>query len=228
MKFLNLVPGRFLRRENRFLATALVKGREEKAYIANSGRLDDLLVPDQLIWLTPVVSDNRKTKFDLTLVEDGAVMVSIDARLPNELFEEALKTNSLLDFRYTKLEREVKINGSRLDFRLFDAEQICWVENKSVTLVKDGIALFPDAPTTRGRRHLNELMEISAAGDRAAVVFIIQRPDAQKFTPNYAIDPEFSKTLLRAHASGVDVFAYTCRVSRDEICLVGTVPVALQ
>jgi sugar fermentation stimulation protein A len=213
MLFPDLIPGRFVCRDNRFRATVQVDAREVKAHVPNSGRLADLFVADRPIWLARASNPGRKTPYDLKLVELAGTLVSVDARLPNHLFAEALHDGRLTDFSYPTVQPEVVHGDSRLDFRLSGPDGVCWVETKSVTLVEDGLALFPDVPTERGRRHLAELQEIRQAGQRAAVVFVIQRPDADALRPHQTADPRFADALRRSVRAGVEAFAYTCSVS---------------
>ena len=128
---------------------------------------------------------------------------------------------------YPVIEKEVTFEESRLDLRFSGPEGRVYVETKSVTLVCDGTALFPDAPTTRGAKHLRTLMKAVAQGHRAAVIFVIQRPDAQLFTPYKSADPDFAFILQEAAKMGVDVHAYGCRVTMDEITLGTQLPVEL-
>jgi sugar fermentation stimulation protein A len=227
MIFPKLVFGQFLHRDNRFRATVNVNGQKAWAHVPNSGRLSDLFIPRTPIWLAPAENPSRKTAFDLKLVEHGPVLVSVDARLPNPLFAEALIAKKLPDFDYANIDPEVYLNDSRIDFRLSGPNEVCWVETKSVTLVVEGIAKFPDAPTSRGRRHLLELIRARARGNRAAVVFIIQRPDAFGFGPHQEADPEFAVALEHAIQAGVEVRAFTCRVTLESICVVREIPVEI-
>lgn len=227
-----MVPGRFVRRDNRFRATVVVDGEEVWAHVPNSGRLTELFVPGRALWLAPATSPNRKTGYDLKLVEypapgRGDVLVSVDARLPNPLFAEAVDAGRLPAFPCVSFEREVRLGDSRIDFRLHDADGVCWVETKSVTLVEGETALFPDAPTGRGRRHLQELEAAVAVGERAAVVFVVQRPDAGRFAPHPTADPAFAETLRAVAAAGVDVRAYACDVSLSAIAIAREIPVCL-
>jgi len=227
-----LVPGRFVRRDNRFRATVAVDGREAWAHVPNSGRLTELFVPGRRLWLAPVAAPERKTGYDLKLVEHpvpggGDVLVSVDARLPNPLFAEALAAGRLQAFHWTSLEREISLGDSRIDFRLEGPDGACWVETKSVTLVEGKTALFPDAPTGRGRRHLRELAAAVEAGERAAVVFVVQRPDADSFAPHPTADPAFADTLRAVTAAGVDVRAYACDVSLKSIAVSREISVRL-
>ena len=220
-----LIPARFLRRDNRFRATVLVEGREVWAHVPNSGRLDDLFIPQRPLWLHPVDNPHRKTPYDLKLVQLPQTLVSIDARLPNPIFAEAVAAGRLPEFTCDHIQPEVRYGDSRLDFRLTGPEGVCWIETKSVTLVEAGVAYFPDVPTSRGSRHLRELMTIAQRGERAAVVFIVQRDDASSFAPAAQVDPTFAETLAQAAAVGVEVRAYICRVTLSEIVLDHAIPI---
>jgi sugar fermentation stimulation protein A len=222
-----MVQGHFVSRDNRFRATVRVNGGKAWAHVPNSGRLTELFTPGRPVWLAPSGDPGRKTAYDLKLVEYASVLVSVDARLPNVLFAEALVAGRLPAFTHHRIEREVFLDDSRLDFRLLGEAAACWVETKSVTLVNDGVAMFPDAPTQRGRRHLLALMDAVVSGSRAAVVFVVQRPDARRFEPFVQADPDFSSTLRRAADAGVEVQAYTCRVTLDAINLTDQIPVRL-
>ena len=227
MKLPELIRGHFLKRDNRFRATVLVAGREAWAHVPNSGRLTDLFTPSRPVWLAPAASSLRKTAFDLKLVELGSRLVSVDARLPNPLFAEAIGAAVLPDLDYPRAEREVTWGHSRLDFRLSGPAGVCWVETKSVTLVENGVALFPDVPTGRGRRHLQALIELRRLGHRAVVAFIIQRPDAQGLAPHEQTDPQFAATLRQAVEAGVEARAFTCRVTLESIAIAGEAPVLI-
>ena len=223
-----LVEGRFLVRLNRFAALVEVAGREVMVHVANSGRMRELLVSGHRVLLKPVSGDHRKTRFDLALVDLGFTLASADARLPNALVAEALEEGSLPQFRdYHKLRREVTFGESRLDLMLEGDQGRCYVEAKSVTLVVDGVGLFPDAPTGRGVKHLNSLTQAVAAGHRGAVIFVVQRGDARAFAPHDAADPELGAALRRAVTEGVEAFAYRCRVTEREVKLSDELPITL-
>ncbi len=218
----------FRERLNRFAARVEVNGREAVAHVPNSGRLHELFVPNAEVYVTPAPSPHRKTAFDLRLVRIDDVLVSCDARLPPYLVAEAHALGKLPQFQsYPIIEKEVTFEESRLDLRFSGPEGRVYVETKSVTLVCNGNALFPDSPTTRGTKHLRTLMKAIDQGHGAAVIFVIQRPDAQIFTPYKSADPEFAATLEQAAGMGVAVFAYGCRVTMNEISLGARVPVEL-
>jgi len=229
MRWPPLVRGELIRRENRFRVAVRVDGVETAAHLANSGRLRELLRPGVPAWLISVEGAARKTPYDLALVEHEGALVSVDARLPNRLFAEALATRwPQCGAGAVQVQAEARLGASRLDFRLTTAEACCWVEVKSVTLVRNGLALFPDAPTLRGARHLRELAAaLQGDQERAAVVFLVQRGDAQRFAPNADTDPAFARTLSEAAQAGVAVHAYGCRVDLEEIVVAGELPVQL-
>lgn len=231
--FGGLMPGSFVRRENRFRVQVQIEGALAAAHLPNSGRLQELLVPGARVWLTPAdpaARARRRTGYDLTLVEYGGRLVSVDARLPTKLLAVALEHGCAPGLpRYPVIRREVTLGRSRIDFWLGGSatEPPCWLEAKSVTLVVDGTAQFPDAPTARGRRHLDELVGAAESGERAMVVFVIQRDDARAFTPHDSADPDFGYALRRAAAAGVEVAALSCRVTLEAIRLCTSLPVVL-
>ncbi len=228
-----LVPGVFKRRDNRFRVQVQVTGHVGAAHLPNSGRLGELLVPGRRVWLAPADPNrkpHRRTAYDLALVEYQDRLVSVDARLPGRLVAEALRRDQLAGFDgYSAVHREVRFGESRLDFRLDAGAQgsSCWIEVKSVTLVEEGIARFPDAPTLRGQRHLRELIHAVHQGDRAAAVFVVQRDDAQGFEPHDQADQAFGQVLRQAAHAGVGVYAWRCRVTSEGIALSDTIPVIL-
>ena len=251
MRLPPLHEARFVRRLNRFAATVSLNGREVMVHVANSGRLRELLQPGSLCYLTEQPASHRKTAFDLSLVAidrpqgDGvrepaaaygaesdpaqdSQLVSADSRLPNALVWEAWRDGTLPHFEgYLSARREVRYHDSRLDMLLESSEGKCYVEVKSVTLVQDGVARFPDAPTDRGRRHMSTLVRAVEEGYRAAAVFVIQRADAVGLSPYDAHDPLFGETLREAVVAGVEAYAFTCSVTRESIAIAGEVPVLL-
>jgi sugar fermentation stimulation protein A len=229
MKFPELTPGVFIKRDNRFVAgVRLDDGKASSAFVPTTGRLTGVLRPGCRIWLEPASDPKRKTPFTLILAElENGGLCSINAIFANALFDEALQSGHLVAFPYSQIEHEVSFGRSRLDFRLSNGPQACWVEVKSVTYVQDGLGMFPDAPTGRGRKHLGELAKLVDRGDKASVVFIAQRADAQRFEPFEAIDPEFAQTLRQVKAHGVAVHAYRCQVSLEGVEISAEIPVKL-
>jgi sugar fermentation stimulation protein A len=235
LAFKPLFPATFVQRDNRFRVRIQIAERIEAAHLPNSGRLGELLVPGRAVWLAAADlqrNPQRRTAYDLALVECAGRLVSVDARVPGKLVAEALRHGQLAGFRgYSTVQHEVHLGNSRIDFRLATATQgpACWIEVKSVTLIdpKTGTAHFPDAPTLRGRRHVNELVRAVENGARAAVVFVVQREDAQRFEPHDQADPTFGQALRQAAQAGVEVHAWRCHVSRNVIRLADTIPVVL-
>ena len=179
--------------------------------------------------MAPAPGEHRKTRYDLALVDLGHTLVSADARLPNALVAEALRERALEPYAdYPDVRREVTFGESRLDFMLEGPPGRCYLETKSVTLVEDdGLALFPDAPTTRGVKHLHTLAQAAEQGHRAGALFVVQRGDARSLKPHDSSDPEFGKALREARSAGVDIFAYSCAVTPRDIRLAHPIPVIL-
>lgn len=224
MRFPPLLRGSFVKRHNRFLATVSVSGQMVKVHVPSPGRMCELLTPGRDAWITPVDKATRKTSYDLVLVKHNGHLVSVDSRLPNALFREALERELVLGAGYDIIEQEITYDHSRLDFRLEEPKGALWVEVKSVNLVEDGLALFPDAPTERGHRHLETLSAIAASGEGAAVAFVVQRSDAVAFAPHKEMDPAFADTLYRVARSGVIARAYICHVDFEEIRISARIP----
>jgi sugar fermentation stimulation protein A len=224
-----LVEGRFVARDNRFRVTVGVGGQEVWAHLPNSGRLAELLVPGRRVLLVESQGKQRKTGYDLSLVEMDGRWVSLDARMPNALVEEALLAGRLDPLAgYATIRREVPFGRSRLDFLLEGpGEPPCLLEVKSVTLVIGGLGCFPDAVTVRGRRHLQELAVAAGEGYRAVVVFVVQRDDALGLRPHDESDPDFGQALRDAAQRGVEVYAYGCRVEPGSVEIDHPLPVHL-
>lgn len=216
-----LKRGRLIARPNRFLAQVDVEGKELLAHVADPGRLKELLFPGAKVYVSAAANPNRKTAFDLKLVDGPEGLVSVDSGVPNRLAKLALESGFWPLFTgYDSVKAEPRYKHSRFDFLLQGKNKPdCYIEVKGCTLVEDGVALFPDAPTSRGTRQLRELTELVSQGARAAVIFIIQRQDAVLFRPHTKMDPDFSYALYEAQAAGVEVFAYRCVVTKTAILL---------
>lgn len=216
--FEGAIPAIFLERTNRFVCQVLIEGKRELAHVPSSGRMTELLIRGASVWLMPRAKEGRKTAYDLLLVRKDGVWVSVDSRLPNTIVETAFQQGvPLVPAAYTSFRREVNFEGRRFDFLLQGGDGNCLVEVKSVTLVENGVAKFPDAPTHRGAEHLKGLMRAKERGWAAGVVFIIQREDASLFAPNWQQDPIFASLLSQAR--GIFVLAYRCHVSPRGVSL---------
>ncbi|KAF1086681.1 Sugar fermentation stimulation protein A [Sporotomaculum syntrophicum] len=224
----DLIEATFLARPNRFTALIDLAGREVAAHVPSTGRMRELLVPGAIVYLQPSNSWTRRTKFTLLLVKYQGIWVSIDSLLPNRLFYHMIMRGVLPEFKeFTSARREFRYRDGRIDFWLGSDHSQCLVEVKYVTLVENGEARFPDAPTKRGARHINELSLARSEGYRTAVIFIVQREDGVYFKPNDTSDPLFGQALRSAKHNGVEVYAFCCQVNKREITLKGQIPVKL-
>ena len=227
LKFPPLARGRFLERRNRFLAFSEVGGDAHPVFVPNSGRLEELLVPGARVFLKDRRALPGKTHYELVLVEKGGVLVGVDSRMPPRILEEAVMEGKVFK-GYRPGRREPALGDGRVDLLLEKGRgKTAWVETKSVNLVEDGVALFPDAPTTRGTRHVEALRRLVEEGEEAHVVFVVQRTDARVFSPFEARDPAFTRALRAAREAGVGVWAFCCAVSLQGIELEGEIPVIL-
>ncbi len=223
-----MIKAKFIERKNRFAALVEVAGEEVLAHVANSGRLRELLCPGAEVYLEDKRGAGRATLYDLALVKYKGMFVSVDARVPNRVIADAVNNGLLEEFKGCRVvKREIKYGESRLDLLLDSEGQKYYVEVKSVTLVVDGTARFPDAPTERGARHLNELVRACSEGNKAAVVFLIQREDAAVFSPNDTTDPAFGAALRNAFHNGVNVFAYICKINLKGTEIIKRIPTIL-
>ena len=213
------MPAIFIKRDNRFSAGVQLKGGQvAAAYVPTTGRLTGVLRPGCRVWIERAESSRRRTPYTLILSElEHGGLCCVNAIMANHIFYHALVNGRLAAFPYDQINKEVRFGHSRLDFCLLHGDVTCWVEVKSVTFVQGNLCMFPDAPTTRGQRHLETLAQLAAGGDRASVVFVAQRGDAMRFSPFEAVDPEFSDTLRHVHRAGVAVHAYRCDVSLEKI-----------
>ena len=223
------IDGVFIKRLNRFAALVDIDGKSEIAHVPNSGRLKELLIPDNAVLISPAENPERKTRYTLKAVRHEGIWVSIDSTVVNDLIGEALNNGKLPYFcRIKELRREAVYKRSRFDFYIYEANgRECFLEVKSVTLVKHRIAMFPDAPTERGRKHLMELIDAVKNGYRAIVIFCIQRSDADSFRPYDENDPAFGNALREAWKSGVEICAINCKVDHGDPVLFKEVDVQL-
>ncbi|MDD1660479.1 MAG: DNA/RNA nuclease SfsA [Methanomicrobiales archaeon] len=219
----------FLSRPNRFLAETDLRGQKTLCHVPYSGRAGELLTAGARVYLQEHRGPGRKTGWDLVLVRSGRILACLDTRLSVPLAREALGAGIIPGLRGLGVARaEYPFRDSRIDLLLQEpGGRRCLLEVKSCTLVEREVALFPDAPTERGRRHLRDLSDAVRQGMRAAVLFVIQRPDGRVLAPHEARDPRFGAALRGAASAGVEVYACGCRVSREEIRVDRQVPVQL-
>lgn len=230
MRYGSIKEGSFLSRPNRFIAHVEVEGEPVIAHVKNTGRCKELLVPGARVWLEESDNPARKTRYDLVEVEKktarGPLMVNMDSQAPNRMFQEwAEKGRFRPDL--TLLRPETTWGKSRFDFYWEAGREKGFVEVKGVTLELDGWARFPDAPTQRGIKHLEELILAKKAGYEAAVCFVIQMAGMTAFSPNDETHPEFGAALRKAREAGVEILAYGCRVEPGFVEMAESVPVRL-
>lgn len=214
MRYNNITEARFINRPNRFIAYVELNGKTEKVHVKNTGRCRELLQPGVIVYLVKSGSPSRSTVYDLVAVKKGNRLINIDSQAPNKAVEEWLRLRGC--FPDLKLLRPETVYGkSRFDFYLETETEKVFMEVKGVTLENEGIVRFPDAPSERAVKHLEELVLAKNAGYRAIVMFVIQMENVDRFEPAGDIHPEFEEALCRAVRAGVEVFAYDCRVEPD-------------
>ncbi len=233
-----LVPGTLILREKRFLAhVRLDDGRVVIAHTNNSGSMKGCSDPGSRVWLSPADNPKRKLKWTWEIVHTGpdAVPVGINTSLPNALAAEAAAESIIPELSgYDRVRREVRYGQerSRIDVLLErgpeESPERCWVEVKNVTLVRNRVALFPDAVTTRGRKHLRELAAQVEAGDRGVLLWIVQRQDVDSAGPADDIDPQYGETLRDVAARGVEILAWQAEVTPQAVTLTRALPVHLR
>ena len=223
MRYVNSTPAVFLARPNRFIARVELDGREETVHVKNTGRCRELLTPGARVILCPGTNPARKTKYDLTAVYKGDLLINMDSQAPNAAAPELFSRL----FPGLTAYPERTYAHSRFDFYLEGQDRRVFVEVKGVTLEQDGVARFPDAPTERGRRHLEELAAAVEDGYEACVLFLVQMKGCRAFRPNDDTDPAFADTLRRVAGSGVKILCYDCVVTEDTMTPDAPVPVEL-
>lgn len=226
MFYNQMKQGHFLARPNRFLAQVEIAGRVEICHVKNTGRCRELLIPGAAVYVQEHDDSRRKTKFSLIAVQKGSLLVNMDSQAPNKVAAEWL----LQEEPWGKIKLfkpECRHGNSRFDFYLETDSRKLFIEVKGVTLEQNGEAVFPDAPTQRGVKHLSELIGCLQAGYEAAVLFVVQFGGARCFRPNYATHREFAVMLKQAAAAGVQVKAAECLVTPESLRITGEIPVLL-
>ena len=221
MKYTKIIKGSFLSRPNRFIAKVLIDGKEETVHVKNTGRCRELLTPGVTVYL--YISDNplRKTKYDLIAVEKiregkAPLLVNMDSQVPNTVADEWLHKYGMFSSDAV-IRREVTYGKSRFDFYIEDGKRKAFLEVKGVTLENDGVASFPDAPTERGVKHINELISAVGDGYEGYILFVVQMKEISYMTPNDATHKAFGDALRNAEKVGVKILAVDCIVTPDSI-----------
>ena len=222
MRYNGIEKARFLSRPNRFIAVCESAVGRVRAHVKNTGRCRELLVPGASVYLQRAASPQRKTGYSLICVERDGTLFNLDSQAPNQVFGEALECGVIRLPGIGAPQRivpEVRYHDSRLDFYIEGTTASAFVEVKGVTLLENGIARFPDAPTERGIKHLEHLCRAAKEGIRAFVVFVLAFSGARAFAPNWRTHRAFGEALVRAREEGVGVLAWDCRVRKDEISI---------
>ncbi len=231
MKYKNIKSGIFISRPNRFIAKVLVNDAEETVHVKNTGRCKELLTYGATVYLEESEKPNRKTKFDLIATEKicpngKKTLINMDSVAPNEAAYEWIKESGIFSVNAT-VKREVFFGESRFDLYVCDGKRHAFIEVKGVTLEKDGKAMFPDAPTERGIKHLSSLARSISEGYEAYVLFVIQMKGAKTFEPNDAMHKAFGDALRQAKESGVKILARDCIITPNSMTIAEEVEVIL-
>lgn len=234
MQYQKIIKGIFISRPNRFIAEILVDGKVETVHVKNTGRCKELLVPDATVYLEDFEGrmGNRKLRYSLIAVEKNycgktdadckSILINMDSQAPNKVVGEWLAAQD-----YDLVKPEFTFGNSRVDFYMEKGNEKFLLEVKGCTLESDGHCFFPDAPTMRGIKHLEELIKAKENGFNAAVLFLIQMEEAIDFAPNDETHPAFGDTLRLAANRGVEILCFNCKVSPDSLELKDKIKVIL-
>lgn len=227
MRYERIKRATFLERPNRFIAYADIAGKQETIHVKNTGRCAELLVPDAEIFVQESDNPERKTKWDLIGVRKGERLINMDSQIPNKVVGEWLSAGNLFSAG-ASVRPETVYGNSRFDFYVEEGENRAFIEVKGVTLEEEGVVRFPDAPSERAVKHVEELIRAKKEGYDAYVFLVIQMKGVRYFTPNIDTQPEFAEALKKAKAAGVRILAYDCKVTEDSIQIDEEVPVILE
>lgn len=229
MKYKKIIEGVFIERPNRFLAKVLINNREELVHVRNTGRCKELLISGAKIILEDCGDrPNRKTRYSLIAVWKNDMLVNMDSQVPNAVVYESLLDNKVFKLKnLSLLKREVTYSKSRFDLYFESEDQKGFIEVKGVTLENDGVAMFPDAPTERGTKHILEMIQARKEGYRGIIFLLIQMKGPHVFTPNYKTDIKFCESLILAKQEGVEIFVYDSIVTPNEIKIGNQIPIEI-
>jgi sugar fermentation stimulation protein A len=224
-----LIKGKLIKRYKRFLADIeLENGDVIIAHCTNSGTMKTCLETGAEVYLSPADNPNRKTKFTWEMIKINNKWVGVNTSNPNKIAYNALKNGTIEGLTgFNEVTREVKWGNSRFDLMARNKHETCFVEVKNVSMKDGEYAKFPDAVTSRGRKHLTTLIEVKQQGLRAVMLYVVQRTDVEKFTIAGEIDPDYANTLQKAIVSGVEVFVVQTEVLPESIEIIGQLPFVL-
>lgn len=230
MKYDKIVRGEFIQRNNRFVAEVIIDGKKETVHVRNTGRCKELLIPGAKLLLEDCQHNKtRKTRYSLVSVWKGDILVNMDSQIPNDVVYKALMENrikGLEDLDYIK--REFTYGDSRFDIYFEDGEERGFIEVKGVTLEEDNLAMFPDAPTIRGTKHVLEMIRAVKEGYRGIIFFLVQMKGPNLFKPNWAMDKNFAEAIKGAQEKGVEIMVYDSIVGEDSISLGDPIPFQIE
>ena len=226
MEYSHIAKARFCSRPNRFVAWVELEGQQVAVHVKNTGRCAELLVPGCTVYLEQSSNPARKTPYDLVAVEKGALLINMDSAAPNQVVKEWLLEGGLGPLQ--QLRPEYRMGDSRFDFYGIQQDgQPFLMEVKGCTLEEDGLVRFPDAPTLRGLKHVQELTQLAKEGWRCYVMIVIQMKGVHTFTPNWDTQPAFGHALQAAQQADVTLLAYDCKVTPSQLRLDQPVPICL-
>lgn len=226
MKYEQIRKAVFIERPNRFIAFVDLDGKRETVHVKNTGRCRELLIPGCNVYIQESDNPDRKTRWDLIAVEKGTRLINMDSQIPNYAVQEWIRQGNLFP-DVTAIRPETVYGNSRFDFYVEAGNRRIFIEVKGVTLENNGVCLFPDAPSERAVKHLEELIRAEKEGYETYVFFVIQMKDVRYFIPNEDTHPAFAQMLRKAEKSGVRILAYDCDVTPDSIAIRNPVDVML-
>ena len=226
MRYPNITKASFVSRQNRFVATVNLNGSEIQVHVKNTGRCRELLVPGASVYLVDSHKESRKYRYDLVGVEKGGILINMDSQAPNQVFGEFLQSGGFIG-EVTLIKPEYRFGSSRIDFYFERGAERHLVEVKGVTLEENGICRFPDAPTERGVKHLEELARAVQEGYHTWACFVVQMDGMRWLEPNERTDPAFARAMRAAAAAGVQMRAFCCQVYPDGLEIASQLPVYL-
>lgn len=227
MNYHKIIEGEFVSRPNRFIAYVKIKGQEEICHVKNTGRCKELLIAGVKVYLEESDNPNRKTKYDLVAVHKGNRLINMDSQAPNAVVKEWIEAGRFLP-NITYIKPEQKYGKSRLDFYVETQEEKIFIEVKGVTLEENGIVRFPDAPSERAIKHMEELIACKQEGYQPYIIFVVQMENVTYFTPNRTTHKAFAEVLIKAQKAGVIMKAFDCKVTATTLSIHREIPIILE
>lgn len=216
MKYENIKTGKLIERENRFIALVDIDGEVERVHVPNTGRCKEIFVPGATVILNEPTGTKRKTRYSLVSAYKGDLLINIDSQAPNKIVKEALENKKIFK-DITLIHPEHTYGNSRFDFYFERGKEKAFMEVKGVTLEQNSLCMFPDAPTLRGVKHIEELIKAKGEGYGAYIMFLVQMEGMNAFVPNVKMHKDFGDALKDAMDAGVNVLVYDTVVREEEV-----------